>query len=53
MTHDEQLAAIHEAYNSLPEMVDGLRDVTKIIFNLCEVSERRHRKPTEVSLVQE
>lgn len=44
--HTEQLALIHEAYNNLPDMQDGFRDVTELLLDMNEKSERRHRKPT-------
>jgi hypothetical protein len=44
MTKSEQLALIHKAFYSLPDLQDGLRDVRELIFGLCLTSEKAHRK---------
>ena len=43
-THAEQLALIHEAFNELPEMCFGFRNVADLLLDMNEKSERRHRK---------
>ena len=42
--HTQQLALIDEAYNALPDMQDGYRDVAERLFDMNAVGERQHRK---------
>ena len=42
--HTQQLALIHEAYNALPDMQDGFRDVAELLLDMNEKAERKHRK---------
>ena len=44
--HTQQLALIDEAYNALPDMQDGYRDVAERLFDMNAVGERQHRKGT-------
>ena len=44
MTHSQQLALIDEAYNALPDMQDGFRDVAQLLCDMNVKVEREHRK---------
>ena len=44
MTHYEQITFIREAFNALPDMQDGFKDVPRYLLDMNEQSERRHRR---------
>jgi hypothetical protein len=44
MTKTQQLARIDKAFNALPNLQDGFRDVSERIFDLCLASEKDHRR---------
>ena len=44
--HTQQLVLIDEAYNALPDMQDGFKDVAQLLFDMNAKGERQHRKPT-------
>jgi len=43
-THTQQLALINEAFEALPDMQDGYREVVDLLSSMNLESERRHRK---------
>lgn len=46
MTRKEQLSVIHQAYNSIPQLFDGFKEVREHLFDMNRVAERQHQKET-------
>jgi hypothetical protein len=44
MTHNEQIKLIREAFNAMPDMQDGFKDVREYLYDMNNMAERRHRK---------
>jgi hypothetical protein len=44
MNRTQQIKLIREAYDSIPDLQDGFKDVREYLFDLNETAERRHRK---------
>lgn len=40
----QQIKLIREAYDAIPDLQDGFKDVREYLFDLNETAERRHRK---------
>jgi hypothetical protein len=46
MERSKQLKTIREAYDSIPDLQDGFKDVREYLCDMNEQAERRHRKGT-------
>jgi hypothetical protein len=44
LSKSKQIKLIREAYDSIPDLQDGFKDVREFLFDLNETAERRHRK---------
>lgn len=44
MTRTEQVRTIQQAYDSIPDMQDGFKEVREYLFSMNVASERQHRR---------
>jgi hypothetical protein len=44
VTHNQQIKLIREAFDALPDMQDGFKDVREYLCDMNTSAERRHRK---------
>jgi hypothetical protein len=44
LNHTQQIKLIFDAFDQIPDLQDGFKDVREYLFDLNEQAERRHRK---------